>query len=236
MARHTVPIALHLILVLGISGCVKPNTSMPGRASVRGVVQLVPREGVVPAPAGKGAYGDRSLRGVELLDYSRPGFAVVYTDGDAPTDVVDIVIRETSHLTRLEPKQSVAGAAGSIRIHNETSEPHIVSDPIQGTLRTIKPNEVLVTDAPSAGFHAIHVIDRPGLQTGVFVAPGPYAVVSPRGRYELNDLEVGRRTIRAWHGQFPTVSHLVHLRSDRQTRLDIQLGVDVESEVNHVPN
>src|SRR5262249_46045936 len=58
-------------------------TAAPGRATLWGYVRLVPREGVHPAAPGGGAYADPRLRDAALVDYSRPGFAVVYLDAGA---------------------------------------------------------------------------------------------------------------------------------------------------------
>ena len=57
-----------------------PPAPAPGRAGAFGYLKLVPREGVVPASGGSHAYGDREFEGVAFVDYSKPGFAVVYAD------------------------------------------------------------------------------------------------------------------------------------------------------------
>ena len=56
-----------------------PVAPAPGTSQAFGQVKLVPRAGLA-AGHGGASYGDARLRDVEFVDYSRPGFAVVYVE------------------------------------------------------------------------------------------------------------------------------------------------------------
>ena len=214
--------------------CTTP-TSAPtseGLASVTGTVRLVPRAGVEPS-SGDGAYGDRSLRDVEFVDYTRPGFSVVYSDGAPPADRAAIAIRASTSRLRMEPAENIAGPAGAILVHNDTDAPRIVSDPVEGLIREIAAGQTLRIEKPKPGLHTLHVVGEADLAARVFVAPGPFARVSARGRYVLRGLAPGPHSLHAWHGRFAPVTHHLELLPNERRELDIAIGVDVVSEVDH---
>src|SRR5262245_4462678 len=96
---HRLPIALCLLLSLACAS--GGSAPAPGKARVFGTLRLVPHTGVeVPSSHGGGSYGSRRMRDVELVDYSTPGFAVVYVaEETAPGGSARIAIRDT----RVEP-------------------------------------------------------------------------------------------------------------------------------------
>ena len=219
-------------LLLAIS-CHSTPIPGPGNAVVWGHVQLVPRQGVVPQHPGSAGYADRALRDVELVDYSRPGWAVVETEGPAPDDPAEFAIRKSNHRVRLEPEFAVAGRMGSVTIRNETDVAFLVSDPVEGIVRSLAAGETWSLSEPVPGHHRIHVLHEAGVRSDLFVASGPFARTSERGRYLLSGLAPGSHDVRAWHPRFARVSHQIEIVSGERRRLDISLGVDVAKEVVH---
>jgi hypothetical protein len=214
-------------LVLLLLACVgPPGAPAPGRSSVFGEVRLVPREGVTPGAAGAGAYGDRRLRDVEFVDYSRPGFAVVYAEGPAPGGRAQLAIRGGAVRTRLEPEHAALGSRGSIAVENASDAAHVVSLPGVGFVHRLAPGEVAEVPVGGAGEQEVFLLDVPGAEARVFAAPGPYTVVSDSGRYALRDLEPGPHRLAVWHPRFPPVSRVVDLPADAVVRVDLELGVD----------
>jgi hypothetical protein len=228
-AVFTAPIALSTVLVL--SACQTPAPADSNSALVWGVVRLVPRDGVTPVRADDSAYADRDLRDVEFVDYERPGFVVVHTNGPAPDDIAAISIRDAGRQIRISPEESVAGRAGTISIRNETLQSLVVSDPAQGVMRSLGPDEEFLIRNPSEGLHSLYVVGHSELRADVFIAPGPFALASSRGRYELRNLEPGSRELRVWHPRFPPVSHQLWLEAGESLHRDLRLGVDVGRKV-----
>jgi hypothetical protein len=208
-----------------------PSLRDPGRSGVYGYLKLVPHEGVRPettAGAPSGAYADRRYAGAELVDYSKPGFAVVYLEGPGspgPAAPLALTIRSDGEGVRLEPSQGAVGVGGEIRVRNADDRPRVVSVPAAGVLRSLAPGELLAVDARSAGELEVFVPDAPDAFARVFAAPGPFAAVSDSGRYELLEVEPGRYALRAWHPRFPPAAEDVELSPGRVLRVDLELGV-----------
>jgi hypothetical protein len=205
----------------------------PDAGGAWGYVRLVPREGVEPASGGAGgAYGDRRLAGVRLVDYSRPGFVVVYADeGFEPGGTLRLTLRPGVAGPRFEPERAAVGAGGTIEIRNETGLRQVISAPAEGVLRGLEPGATVSLAADSAGEHDFFVLSAPDVGAHVFVAPGPFAVASESGRFELTGLAPGSRRVVAWHPRFPATVHHVQLAPGEVRRLDIELGVDRPHEV-----
>ncbi len=209
-----------------------PPTPAPGRAGVFGYLKLVPREGVVPAPAGAHSYGDREFEGVALVDYSKPGFAVVYADPATADGVathdgarVALAIRDGATHAVFDPQHAALGAGGEISIANQSAEPHLVSCPGAGMVKRLAPGESIAIAVATPGEWPLYLLDVAGEQARVFAAPGPYHVVSASGRFELADLEPGRAHLHAWHPRFPPASTWVDLVAGASQRVDLQLRV-----------
>jgi hypothetical protein len=214
-----------LVLCLFAGSCaLPPRLADPSRSGVWGYLTLVPREGA--APAGATPYGDRRYADAELVDYSKPGFAVVYLDGGAPPATpASVAIRGSRSGARLDPAHAAVGAGGELRVTNETRDPHVVSCPEAGVLHRIAPGESLRVPADRAGELSLFVPDAPAAAARVFVAPGPFATVSVAGRYELLGVAPGSHRLRAWHPRFPPGERRIELAPGRVERVDLALGV-----------
>jgi hypothetical protein len=187
-------------------------------------VRLVPREGLTPGKAGSASYGDRRLRDVEFVDYSRPGFAVVYAEAPSPLGGdLAFAIRDSRVGTRIEPAHGAVGAGGRVIVRNESPNAQVVSYPAADLVRKVAPGESLEIAVPRAGEQGLFLIGRP-VEATVFAAPGPYTVVSASGRFAL-DLPPGPRRLRAWHPRFPTAAADVDLASGARVQVDFDLGL-----------
>jgi len=218
--------------VVLLSACATPPAPSPGRAGAWGYVKLVPREGVANVVAAPHAYGDRRLEGVEWVDYSKPGFAVIFAEDVAPPphEHAVIALRAGDGGTRLEPARAAIGAGGEIRVENQSGAPHVVSVPGAGAVRELAPGASMTVAAAAPGEWPIFALDVPGARALVFAAPGRYCVVSESGRFSLADLPPGRQRLVAWHPRFPSASSAVELQPDRVTRIDFELRVDRRDE------
>lgn len=191
-----------------------------------GDLRLVPRAGVSVPGSGGAAYSDLRLRDVELVDYTRPGFAVVWLDGrEQPRSSVRVTIRANEFETRLEPPWVALAAGGTLELHNTSSETHTVSCPSQGVVRRLAPGDSLELRITDAGAHALFLLDRPQVEGGVFAAPGPFAVLTRTGQFELRDLAPGPARLHAWHPRFPPVELGVEIVADETRRVDLEMGV-----------
>jgi hypothetical protein len=221
-------------------------TPAPGRAAAFGAVRLVPRAGVTPATPGSHSYGDREFEGVEFVDYSKPGFVVVYVDTqDAPQragserssssqpragDRALLSIRSGVTHAIFDPPHAALGAGGEIEVANQSDATHVVSCPAAGLVKRLAPGESIAIAAATPGEWPVYLLDVVGEQARIFAAPGPYRVVSSAGRFELLDLEPGRTHLRAWHPRFPPASAWVDLALGKSQRVDLELRVDQHDE------
>ena len=172
------------------------------------------------------------MRDVELVDYSRPGFVVVYLEGVASAETSETVltIRPGTIGPRLEPEHAALSATGSLVLRNQDEQPHMVSCPAAGAVFPLAPGETRQIDLARPGEYPLFLIDVPGASSLVFVAPGTHTVVSPSGRFELGDLPPGRHRLGAWHPRLPSASHWIDLEAGRSSRVDLEIGVDVPQE------
>jgi hypothetical protein len=203
----------------------------PDRAGLWGTVRLVPHEGV-PAPGvagGSTAYGDRRYADAELVDYTRPGFAVAYVERGAPADsALRLAVRAGLGGLRLEPAHAALAAGATVTVENHTRQRHVVSCPEAGVLRPLDPGDSLAFAAPP-GELAVFVPEAPDAAARLFAAPGAFAAVDDAGRFELLDLEPGADTLHVWHPRFPPRARRVELVPGRVTRVDVELGVGLPS-------
>ena len=207
------------------------SAPIPGKAHVFGTLSLVPHAGVEVPKASAGSYGSVRMRDVELVDYSKPGFAVVYAAENArPGGAAKIEIRDTKIEPRFEPAELAIGAGGHLTIVNGTGDSHLLSYPAAGIFQRLKSGDSLELDVPGEGEQRIFLVDVLSADATLFVAPGGYTVVSTSGDYELRNLEPGEAELRAWHPRFPPALRRVALTPDARVRVDIQMGVDVAPE------
>lgn len=213
-------------VVLLLACASAPQPPAPGTAQAFGDLRLVPREGVTPGHAGGGSYGDRRMRDVEFVDYSRPGFAVVYVEeAEPPAGRVDLVVRASRLGTRLEPALAAVGAAGRVAVSNETEVAHVLSYPAAGAVQKLQPGERVEFSLPEPGEQGLFLLDVPDSGATLFAAPGAFSVVSAVGHYELRGLAPGRRALHVWHPRFPPAVTEVDLPADTSVQVDLEIGV-----------
>lgn len=226
IARHI----FVLVSVVGAAACVSPGmppSPAAGKGTLWGHVRLVPREGVRLTGTGTGSYGDRRYRDVVPVDYSRPGFAVVYLEAfTAAEETVRLEIKDTPFGVQFRTKYAAVGTNGRIVLRNSDEKSHAVSCPTVDVLRRIGPGEELELPASSPGELPIFLPDVPGTEALVFISPGPHAVVSESGWWNLRDLEPGRGRLHAWHPRFPPAVREVEVIANLVQRLDLELRVE----------
>jgi hypothetical protein len=164
---------------------------------------------------------------VEFVDYSKPGFAVVYLDeGGSPGGSAELAIRTTGVRTRLDPLHAAVGAGGKLVIRNASSAAHVLSAPGIGLLRRLEPGQQLEFEVAKAGEQSLFLLDVPRSGSTVFIAPGPFAVVSADGRFELSGVAPGDHQLHAWHPRFPPARASLQIAEGSVVRLDLEMGVD----------
>lgn len=199
-----------------------------------GYLRLVPPDGVhVPSSSG-GSYGDRRMADVTFVDYSRPGFAVVYTDGPPrAAEPVTLAIRDGRVGPSFAPHFAVQRVGGDVVVENATTEVHTISCPRSGLIARIDPGSRLSVPLNAAGEYEIYALDLPGVTSRVFIAPGDFSVVSPSGRYALTGLSAGHYELHAWHPRFPSATQAVELAPGVVRRLDFELGASGDAGQAH---
>ena len=203
-----------------------PRAPAPGTGTLWGYVHAVPRAGVTPGRRPADSYADRRLRDVEFVDYRRPGFAVVYVEGEPPPAGNGRLIIEGSLLgARFAPAYAAVGVGGRVVLRNADWVAHTVSCPSAGFLHRLAPGEEGELPTRVSGAAPVFLLDAPRVQGLLFVSPGPYAVASPEGRWELPDLPPGPRRLHAWHPRLPPGSSETEVQSGRATRVDLDVGV-----------
>jgi hypothetical protein len=212
-----------------------PTLQDPTRSGVYGYLRLVPHAGTAaPATAGapSGAYADRRYADADLVDYSKPGFAVVYLDRGAGRGAQElrIAIRAGASGVELVPGDGAIAVGGTLRIENRDAEPRVVTVPGAGVLRAIAPGDALDVPAREPGLLEVFVPDAPAAAARVFVAPGPFAPVRESGRFELLEVAPGARQLRTWHPRFPPTERGVELAPGEVRRVDLEVGVGLAGE------
>jgi hypothetical protein len=173
------------------------------------------------------------MKGVELVDYSKPGFAVVHLDaGPSPGGTAQLEIRASGTRTRLEPSHAAVGAGGALVVVNRTGAAHVLSAPAQGLVRRLAPGEQIEIAVPEAGEQSLFLLDVPRSASTVFVSAGTYAVVSAEGRFELRGLPPGSHLLRAWHPRFPPAQVPLEIAAGGVVQLDVEMGVESRDEAS----
>lgn len=223
--RARIAIAIGWAALVWLAACAsEPAAPAPGTTSVVGTVRLVPREGVA-THSGSGAYGDRRLRDVQLVDYSKPGTSVVYLDlGARPGGRVELAVEDAIAGARIEPRFAAVGAGGEVAVANRTREVVVVSVPALAQVQTIATGASLLVRADRAGPLELFLLgaDEPAR---VWVSPGPWARPDASGRYALSGLAPGRVTLRAWHPRLPSAAADVELRAGETATVNFEIGV-----------
>jgi len=204
----------------------------PGTGAVQGTLRLVPREGVTPVKPGASPYANRRMADVTFVDYSKPGFAVVYvTQGASPGGTAELAIRTTGVRTRLDPAHAAVGAGGRIAVRNDSSAPHVLSLPGIGMLQRLDPGQRVEIPVSQAGEQSLYLLDVPRSESVVFVSPGPFTVVAEDGRFQLNGLAPGDHELMAWHPRFPPAHASLRIADGSIAHLDLDMGVDQRDDV-----
>ncbi len=236
-----------LLVSLGfLAGCgglaaTAPPAPRAGTATLWGTVRLVPHQGVT-LPASAGAYADRALRDAELVDYSKPEFAVVSVEGlPSPGGTATLVLRASRFATRFEPRYAAVGVGGTVTVRNEDAIPHLVSSPRAGALVSVLPGGSAEIPAREPGEQRVFEVSAPagggasGAEASVYVASGPFAVASSDGRWVLAELPVPVKSepggaaaplvLHAWHPRFPPIDQPLSLAANDSRRLDLEFQV-----------
>lgn len=231
-----------LTFVLCIATVACATATAPDQISVSGHVRLVPHADLRELGIAMNAYGDRRLRNARLVDYSRPGFSVVYLDhrdaqdSDAIAPRVDrevhLAIRGGDIRARLEPAHLAMRTGDVIRLRNLDRDAHIVSCPKASVLQQVAPGEEVRFELSMPGVYRFYLADTSAPGGIVFVAPGPFSVTSNSGRFHIPDLTPGTWTLHAWHPRFPPASREVVLATGDSLEIDFEIGVGHAQESN----
>jgi hypothetical protein len=236
------------------------STPAPNQTSVWGHVELVPHADLRGASSNGNPYGDRRLRSTELVDYSRPGFSVIYLDyfdkfnldklddldshdsRDAATSAVagevkardefQLLIRGGEIKPRFEPGRFAMRIGSVIRLQNLDREPHFVSCPKASFLKEVAPGGEVRVEISKPGDYRFYLPEVPGAEGMVFVAPGPFAVASSSGRFQISDPMPGTWTLHAWHPRLPPASRKIVLVKGNSLQVDFEMGVGHTHESN----
>jgi hypothetical protein len=117
------------------------------------------------------------------------------------------------------------GVGGALVVSNLTTVAHVLSAPALGVLQRIEPGGVLELTMSEPGEQSFFLLDVPRSEATLYVAPGPFTVVSADGRFELGSLAPGRHQIQAWHPRFPPARAFVDLAPDSVVQVDLEMGV-----------
>jgi hypothetical protein len=221
-----------LALFGAVLGCAGVPAPAPGTSQVVGEIRLVRRAGL--STGGGGAYGDLRMRSVRMVDYSKPGFAVVYVEAEPPMGDVPVTIRSSPLGPMLEPREAAVGASGRVVVRNRTDAGHVVSHPASGMVRTLAPGEEITVEPPQPGEQQLYLLDAPEASATIFAAPGPFAIVAPSGHFALSGLRPGPTVVHVWHPRFPIASRDVELAPDTTLEVVLELGVGL-SDLSEVP-
>jgi hypothetical protein len=214
-----------------LAGCASPPLQpAPNRAAVWGKVTLVPAAGL--DSGGDSAYGDRRLRGAKLVDYSHPGFVVVYAEGaaDPVLQSIELTIRDAAAGARIEPEHSAFLAGGTVVVRNQSEEARLVSCPSQQIIRRLEPGGQLEVRLPESGEHSFHLLEARDSTSQIFASPGPFTVVERSGRFALGDLEPGPTHLGVWHPRFAPRGADVDLVAGTTLKLEFELGPGARQE------
>jgi len=222
-----------LPLVLGVGGCAhRPAPPAPGLSTLTGRVEV--RAPVPSAAEGSAtaSYGDRRLRDATRVDYSRPGFAVVYVETDPPDPApaedgsapARVTLSSGTTRLRVDPAELAMRTGAVLSIHNASPAAHVISIPELGRVTPIEAGEQIRIAVDVAGELSLYVLDHPGSRVHLFSAPGPFVRLPDSGRFALTDLPPGRRRLHAWHARLPPTSVDVELLPDRIEDVDLVLG------------
>jgi hypothetical protein len=163
---------------------------------------------------------------VEFVDYGRPGFVVVYVDGPpVSAATAGLTIRRTVLGERLEPAQLAASASGTITVRNADASAHTLSCPGANVLRRIAPGEEITFPAGRGGPLSVFLLDSPGTDALVYVAPGPFTVASEDGRWDLRNVPSGHWTLHAWHPRFPAAETPIEVHEGTAPPIHLEIGV-----------
>ena len=220
-----------LLVVAAAAACASaPVQPPPGRSALAGRVTLVAPE-AMRSGGGGNAYGDRRLRGVERMDYSRPGFAVVYVEVEPGTSAPPAAERHTLTLSDgvahplFDPAELALGRGATLVVRNASRSAHVLSIPDLELVARLAPGEELARVVEHEGDHAVHLLDDASVSARVFAAPGPYARVGSTGGFALTDLPPGRHAVHVFHPRLPPATREVVLAPDSTLEIELSLGV-----------
>ena len=154
------PRLVPLALIITMVACA--SAGAPDGTAIWGEVQLVPHADLRDVKAAANAYGDRRLRSADLVDYSRPGFSVVYLDAPVTSssppgdeNEVALSVRGGQIRARFEPSHLAMRMGSVIRLRNLDREPHVVSCPEAAVLQRVDPGQEVRLEFPKPGDYSL---------------------------------------------------------------------------------
>jgi hypothetical protein len=224
-------LASGLVAALLVACVGAPALRDAAKSGVYGYLRLRPHEGSAPGPtagAPKDAYGDRRYSDAGLVDYSKPGFAVVYLErgGEGAPAPAEIAIRaRAGGGVVFAPAHAATAVGGEIALRNLDTQPHLVSIPGAGFVRSLAAGDRAVVSASAVGALEVFAPGAPDAAATVFVAPGPFAPVNESGRFEILEVAPGPNRLGVWHPRLPPAAREVALTTGQVARVDLEIGV-----------
>lgn len=182
-----------------------------------------------PASSAAAGHDDPRLRHARRLDYTRPGFAVVYveTPPASPAEA-ELVIRDTPTGPAIQPRNAAIGAGSVLRVRNDSADTRVVSLPRNGVLERLEPGAAFEVRLLRGGASPLFLLDAPHVEALLFVAPGRFDVVAGDGSWELPSLPPGPARLVAWHPRLPRSELDVSVPEDARYEIALEVGVDLE--------
>ena len=189
------------------AACASAPTVAPGRSAAFGYVRLVPREGVVPPCGGLASYGDREFEGVDFVDYSKPGFAVVVCGAQGAAGAQRsgdpaLVIRDgATGAASIRPR----GARGRRHHHGRNQSAATRRSRARGRSRApARDGESIADPTPRHGrVVALPARRRRAKRRASSRRPDRSASCRRPGATSFAISQPGRAQLRAWHPRFP---------------------------------
>jgi len=171
------------------------------------------------------------MRDVELVDYSQPGFVIVYLDGPLATDDAassreraELAIEQSPTGLRLVPQLAAVTVGGALVVENRTGDARALSLPALAHVELLAPGAKLEIAIENSGPVELFLVGTREHAT-LWGSPGPWVRTDAAGRFAFRDVEPGRAVVRAWHPRFPSASREVEVRAGAVVTVELEIGV-----------